>query len=285
MKVTKDLEELIKRIRLDHAEIVERFRFLDWSAEDARRLGVAAQYMAPSQQAFVDHLYRHLAEFSTPSALLRTPEVTARLKQSQAEYYQRLWSGPYDETYVNGRLRIGVIHQQIGLELKWYLGSYRLYLDDMLESVFGDSPDATLYSSLLKAVFFDMTLAIDTYSAAQHKALEDSEARFARALRGANDGLWDWHVDQDRLYVSERWASMLGLSRDSIGESSSSWFGRVHPDDLPDFRHAIDAHLQGQTSSVHHEYPQAQRRLHLGPRARGRRNDQPWRATHGWLAV
>ncbi|WJD68529.1 EAL domain-containing protein [Pseudomonas asiatica] len=254
MKVTKDLEELLKRIRLDHAEIAERFRFLDWSAEDARRLGAAAQYMAPSQQAFVDHLYRHLAEFSTPSALLRTPEVTARLKQSQAEYYQCLWGGPYDETYVNGRLRIGVIHQQIGLELKWYLGSYRLYLDDMLESVFGNSPDATLYSSLLKAVFFDMTLAIDTYSAAQHKALEDSEARFARALRGANDGLWDWHVDQDRLYVSERWASMLGLSRDSIGESSSSWFGRVHPDDLPDFRHAIDAHLQGQTSSVHHEY-------------------------------
>lgn len=254
MKVTKDLEELLRRIRLDHAEIVERFRFLDWSAEDAELLGAAAQHMAPTQQAFVDHLYRHLAQFSTPSALLRAPEVTARLKQSQAEYYQCLWGGPYDDSYVNGRLRIGVIHQQIGLELKWYLGSYRLYLDTMLESVFGDSADATLYASLLKVVFFDMTLAIDTYSAAQHKALEDSEARFARALRGANDGLWDWHVDQDRLYVSERWASMLGLSRDSIGESSFSWFGRVHPDDLPDFRHAIDAHLQGQTSSVHHEY-------------------------------
>jgi diguanylate cyclase (GGDEF)-like protein/PAS domain S-box-containing protein len=254
MKVTNDLAELLRRIRLDHEEIVERFRFLDWSAEDAERLGAAAQYMAPAQQAFVDHLYRHLEQFSTPSALLRAPEVTARLKHSQAEYYQRLWGGPYDDDYINGRLRIGVIHQQVGLELKWYLGAYRLYLDDMLASVFGDSQNATLYSSLLKAVFFDMTLAIDTYSAAQHKALEDSEARFARALRGANDGIWDWHVDQDRLYVSERWASMLGLNRDSIGESSASWFGRVHPDDLPDFRQAIDAHIQGQTSSVHHEY-------------------------------
>ena len=254
MKVTKDLEELLRRIRLDHEEVVERFRFLDWSAEDAERLGAAAQHMAPAQQAFVDHLYRHLANFSTPSALLRAPEVTARLKLSQVEYYQCLWGGPYDDTYVNGRLRIGVIHQQVGLELKWYLGSYRLYLDDMLKSVFGDSQNATLYSSLLKAVFFDMTLAIDTYSAAQHKALEDSEARFARALRGANDGIWDWHVDQDRLYVSERWASMLDLNRDSIGESSASWFGRVHPDDLPDFRQAIDAHIQGQTPSVHHEY-------------------------------
>ena len=254
MKVTKDLEELLRRIRLDHEEVVERFRFLDWSAEDAERLGAAAQHMAPAQQAFVDHLYRHLANFSTPSALLRAPEVTARLKLSQVEYYQCLWGGPYDDTYVNGRLRIGVIHQQVGLELKWYLGSYRLYLDDMLKSVFGDSQNATLYSSLLKAVFFDMTLAIDTYSAAQHKALEDSEARFARALRGANDGIWDWHVDQDRLYVSERWASMLDLNRDSIGESSASWFGRVHPDDLPEFRQAIDAHIKGQTPSVHHEY-------------------------------
>ncbi|WP_247255528.1 EAL domain-containing protein [Pseudomonas moorei] len=254
MKVKKDLEELLRRIRLDDEEIVERFRFLDWSAEDAERLHAAAQHMAPAQQAFVDHLYRHLAKFSTPSALLRAPEVTERLKHSQAEYYQCLWGGPYNDTYVNGRLRIGVIHQQVGLELKWYLGSYRLYLDDMLKSVFGDSQNAALYSSLLKAVFFDMTLAIDTYSAAQHKALEDSEARFARALRGANDGIWDWHVDQDRLYVSERWASMLCLSRDSIGDSSASWFGRVHPDDLPDFRQAIDAHIQGQTSSVHHEY-------------------------------
>ncbi|MHA6129211.1 EAL domain-containing protein [Pseudomonas fluorescens group sp. PF-1] len=254
MKVTKDLEELLRRIRLDHEEVVERFRFLDWTAEDAERLGAAAQHMAPAQQAFVDHLYRHLANFSTPSALLRAPEVTARLKLSQVEYYQCLWGGPYDDTYVNGRLRIGVIHQQVGLELKWYLGSYRLYLDDMLKSVFGDSQNATLYSSLLKAVFFDMTLAIDTYSAAQHKALEDSEARFARALRGANDGIWDWHVDQDRLYVSERWASMLDLNRDSIGESSASWFGRVHPDDLPEFRQAIDAHIKGQTPSVHHEY-------------------------------
>lgn len=254
MKVTADLTELLKRIRLDQEEIAERFRFLDWSAADAERLSAAAARMAPAQPTFINRLYRHLEQFATPSALLRTPEITTRLKHSQAEYYQRLWAGLYDDAYINSRLRIGVIHQQVGLELKWYLGTYRLYLDDMLASLFGDSDQATLYSSLLKAVFFDMTLAIDTYSAAQHKALEDSEARFARALRGANDGIWDWHIDQDRLYVSERWASMLGLSRDSMGESSASWFNRVHPDDLPDFRQAIDAHLQGRTALVHHEY-------------------------------
>ena len=184
MEITNDLAELLRRTRLDPEEIAERFRFLDWQEEDAKRLSAAAQRMEPAQQAFVDHLYRHLERFATPSALLRMPEVTARLKQSQIEYYQRLWAGPYNDDYVNGRLRVGVIHQKVGLELKWYLGGYRLYLDDMLSNLFDDDRSITLYSSLLKAVFFDISLAIDTYSAAQHKALEDSEARFARALRG-----------------------------------------------------------------------------------------------------
>lgn len=94
MKITEDLAELLRRTRLDPEEIAERFRFLDWQEEDAKRLNAAAQQTAPAQQAFVDHLYRHLEQFATPSALLRMPEVTARLKQSQMEYYQRLWAGP-----------------------------------------------------------------------------------------------------------------------------------------------------------------------------------------------
>ncbi|CAD5108129.1 putative bifunctional diguanylate cyclase/phosphodiesterase [Zestomonas carbonaria] len=254
MKATEELLELLRRIRLDREEVAERRRFLDWHVDDALRLKQAAERMAPSQQSFVERLYGHLGNFATPSALLRNPEDVARLKHSQVGYYQRLWAGPFDEDYVGGRLRVGLIHQQVGLELKWYLGAYCLYLNDMLAELFREHPDSGLFSSLLKAVFFDMTLAIDTYSAAQIKALEDSEARFARALRGANDGIWDWHVGLDRLYVSERWASMLGLSRDAIGETSASWFGRVHPDDLPALRQAIDAHFQGKTASLHHQY-------------------------------
>ena len=71
MKITNDLAELLRRTRLDPEEIAERFRFLDWQEEDAKRLSAAAQRMEPAQQAFVDHLYRHLERFTTPSALLR----------------------------------------------------------------------------------------------------------------------------------------------------------------------------------------------------------------------
>lgn len=142
----------------------------------------------------------------------------------------------------------------VAWEMKWYLGAYRLYLSSLHAELFGTSEQHELFSSLLKAVFFDISLAVDAYAASQRQALEDSEARFTRAMRGANDGLWDWDVEFDRLYVSERWATMLGLTRDALNESSQSWFNRVHPDDLPALRQTIDAHLRGETATLQHEY-------------------------------
>ncbi|WP_082629165.1 putative bifunctional diguanylate cyclase/phosphodiesterase [Pseudomonas sp. TTU2014-080ASC] len=248
------LEELMRRMGLTHKEIHNRSQLLDWQPSDAIRLNEHAEAMSPAQAVFTDRLYDHLRRFPGPATLIGDDATLLRLSHSQLEYYQRLWHGPYDEEYVSSRLRIGLVHQLAGIELKWYLAAYRLYLDEMLKNLFTDHPNQALFASLLKIVFFDMTLAIDTYGAAQRKALEDSEARFARALRGSNDGIWDWHLEHDRLYVSDRWASMLDLSRDSIGETSVSWFSRVHPDDFPGLRQAIDSHLNGSSPLIHHEH-------------------------------
>ncbi|PAU64938.1 hypothetical protein BZL41_08620 [Pseudomonas sp. PIC25] len=248
------LRGLLRRIGLDGVEVAERCRFLDWRADDAARLNGAAGDMEAAHAAFVDRLYDRLSRFEAPVAILGGQDVVTRLKHSQLGYYRRLWQGPYDRDYVADRLNIGLIHQRVGVEPKWYLGGYRLYLDNMLDRLLGGHPAAATYASLLKAVFFDMTLAIDTYIAAQRQALEDSEARFARALRGANDGLGDWDIETGRLYLSERWTGMLGLPANSLSADSAAWLERVHPEDLPALRDAIAAHLRGETASLHHEY-------------------------------
>ncbi|MDG9784779.1 putative bifunctional diguanylate cyclase/phosphodiesterase [Metapseudomonas otitidis] len=254
MELKGQLEGLRARIGLSNREIDQRCRYLDWQTLDAERLNRHADAMEAVHLAFVEHLYAHLEAFPPLASILRNPATLARLKASQLDYYKRLWSGPYDPDYVLNRLRVGLVHQHVGVDLKWYLGAYRLYLAQMVESLLGDSDATRTLGSLLKVVFFDISLAVDTYSAAQRQALEDSEARFARALRGAHDGIWDWDLAHDRLYVSERWASMLGLPRDALGETSAAWFARVHPDDLPALRQAIDAHLRGDAPWLSHEY-------------------------------
>jgi len=254
MNNSQEFEQLLQQLDLGRTEVEQRLDFLDWSQADVDNLARHCPQMLDAQEPFLDRLYQRLGDFPAPAALIGDPATLTRLKSSQAQYYRRLWQGPHDQDYVRNRLRVGWVHQKVGLELKWYLGAYRLYLQDMHQQLLGQGPAAACFQSLLKAVFFDISLALDTYSTAQRKALEISEARFARALRGANHGLWDWHIESDQLYFSERWSSMLGLHPEQLGSHSADWFARVHPDDLDDLRQAIDAHLQGETEALHHQY-------------------------------
>ncbi len=79
------------------------------------------------------------------------------------------------------------------------------------------------------------------------RALAASEERFDLAMRGANDGLWDWDLRSDRVYYSPRWKAMIGLADEEVGDGLEEWSQRVHPDDLPQVRRAIAACLESGT--------------------------------------
>jgi diguanylate cyclase (GGDEF)-like protein/PAS domain S-box-containing protein len=85
-------------------------------------------------------------------------------------------------------------------------------------------------------------------------ALHESQERYALAVSGAKDGLWDWDLEGDRIYFSPRWKAMLGFADGEIGESPSEWLGRIHPEDLPVVRQAISAHLLGQSADFESEH-------------------------------
>ena len=57
-----------------------------------------------------------------------------------------------------------------------------------------------------------------------------SEERFALAMRGANDGLWDWNLETDDVYYSPRWKSMLGYEEKELSNTIETWSNLVHPD-------------------------------------------------------
>jgi diguanylate cyclase (GGDEF)-like protein/PAS domain S-box-containing protein len=86
------------------------------------------------------------------------------------------------------------------------------------------------------------------------KALRESEERYALAIRGANDGLWDWNLESGTVYLSPRWKMMLGFGIYEVGERPEDWFGKVHPDDIDELRSALRAHFEGDDEHFEHEH-------------------------------
>ncbi len=85
-------------------------------------------------------------------------------------------------------------------------------------------------------------------------ALRESEERYALAARGANDGLWDWDLQKNRIYYSYRWKSMLGFAERDLSDRPDEWLGRVHPDDLKEVEAKIASHLDGRNPHFESEY-------------------------------
>ncbi|ABK45679.1 multi-sensor hybrid histidine kinase [Magnetococcus marinus MC-1] len=93
--------------------------------------------------------------------------------------------------------------------------------------------------------------------AAQQQAeqrLQRSEERFALAMRGSNDGLWDWDIPTDRVTFSPRWLEMLGYQGAPQDADMRHWQAHIHPDDQPRVEQALGRFLSGDQQHYHSEY-------------------------------
>jgi PAS domain S-box-containing protein len=75
------------------------------------------------------------------------------------------------------------------------------------------------------------------------EALRQSEERFDLAMRGSNDGIWDWDVSTNQVYFSRRLRQIFGLTEEET--ASVEAFNKViHPDDVAIIWERMNAYLE-----------------------------------------
>jgi PAS domain S-box-containing protein len=84
--------------------------------------------------------------------------------------------------------------------------------------------------------------------------LQESLARYDLAMRGSNEGLWDWDARADQLHISSRFKELSGLETVAPRITPTQWLGNLHPDDLECYRRDVRAHLRGETPFLVSEY-------------------------------
>ncbi|HTN51607.1 MAG TPA: protoglobin domain-containing protein [Anaeromyxobacter sp.] len=169
-----------QEMEMGEAEVARRKAFLELRDEDVEALKglreIARKYVDP----VVEDLYRHFLSFEETRAFFRDPAALERVKRLQKDYFLRLTEGDYGSDYVSNRLRIGTVHERIELAPKWYLGAYSFYLRAMalrLLEAYRQDPERALRSflPLMKLVFLDIGLAVDTYIHAREITLRKQQ--------------------------------------------------------------------------------------------------------------
>ncbi len=72
---------------------------------------------------------------------------------------------------------------------------------------------------------------------------KSSESRYKLVFQGADIGIWDWDIRQNRIYMNPLLRKMLGMA-DQKSVSVEEFFSRLYPSDVPRVKEAIQNHLE-----------------------------------------
>lgn len=170
----------LARLKMDDAELASRLAFFELTATDLERLAGLRAFAEQHTDAIVEKFYELLLAHPETRKFFPDETTVRRVKRTQHDYFLGLFGGKCDRAYVEHRARVGAVHERIGMAPKWYMGAYRRYLQLLHERLwehFADPAEAAAaFESAQKLVFFDMSIAIDTYVAANLEALKRHQA-------------------------------------------------------------------------------------------------------------
>lgn len=181
---------------VDEISFARRMRFFLFGEADAKRLEAFKEIAEKHQRAVVDRFYEHMLANEETRRVFQTERHIENLKATQSRYFAELFEGRYDARYLEDRIRVGKTHERIGLEPTWYIGAYSLYMSTLLPIVleaYRDDEERAVetFSSLIKLICFDMSIAIDTYIAAIAEREASQVESFVSALTDFASNLSD----------------------------------------------------------------------------------------------
>jgi methyl-accepting chemotaxis protein len=157
----------------------ERTEFLQIDAEAISHLQLFKPTLQRHIDVILDDFYGFIGKQAALAHFFSTPGVLehARAKQ-KSHWLDSVFTGKFDENYMNQVIAIGNAHAKIGLRPRWYMGGYCFTLNKITELVFQTyrkKPDlaAKILQAIQKAIYLDMDLAITIYNESVENAAKD----------------------------------------------------------------------------------------------------------------
>lgn len=163
--------------RLTSEEIEKRKQWLEFECIDPELVRDINEVMEKHADDLMDSMYEHFLSFEETRSFFPNERVMQHARAAQKQYFLRLAKGAYDDDYVNDRLRVGSTHHRIELDPKWYIGAYNRAVSWLLPKLSEASPGDSIKTiehakTLMKLIFFDMGLAIESYISTKEQSIK-----------------------------------------------------------------------------------------------------------------
>ncbi|PLX06302.1 MAG: hypothetical protein C0596_17675 [Marinilabiliales bacterium] len=86
------------------------------------------------------------------------------------------------------------------------------------------------------------------------ESLRKTKEQFQLAINGSNDGIWDWDLGSNTLFLSDKWKTMLGYEPSEIENNIDSYFQIIHPDDASRVNKYLKKYLVGKFTSYNIDF-------------------------------
>lgn len=185
-----------------------QLKFVRLTEQDLLNLVNMKPIMEKNVEEIVKAFYDKLQEMPNLLGIINQYSTIEKLTQTLTRYLLDMVSENIDENYVNGRKRIGNVHNRIGLLPEWYIGAYTVIQNKLFEILMRelDSREEIIhyFTSFQRLCSFDMQIVINTYIEAYtgsmmkmgeieelHQQLNDATSSLAASAEETNSSIED----------------------------------------------------------------------------------------------
>lgn len=84
--------------------------------------------------------------------------------------------------------------------------------------------------------------------------IKESNQKYDIVSKATSDTIWDWKIQEDKMIWSKGIKAVFGYEEDQVGDSSSWWFGNIHPEDSIKMSIKLYAFIEQKTQKWQAEY-------------------------------
>ena len=152
------------------SELQQRLDFMQIRNEDLKILRELKKPVEKSIDRVLGKFYGHVMNHQETASKFTSQEIMDHARSSQRKHWlEFIFSGRFDDEYLERINRVGVAHVKIGLSPQWYMGGYLMALNEMTDiarNAYPMYPSKQLKAihAVQKAIMLDMEydhLAID----------------------------------------------------------------------------------------------------------------------------